>query len=134
MADGPKLFRVMLEVGDLEAAGRFYATLFGVPGQAVGGGRQYFDCNGTIVGVVDVGPGGRAPQASGQDLYFAVAELDAVHARARGLEALSVEDVHGEGGGEILTRPWGERSFYAIDPWGNGLCFVDEATLFTGRR
>ncbi len=134
MADGPKLFRVMLEVADLDAAVRFYATLFGAAGQAVGGGRHYFDLGGTIVGVVDVAPGGRAPQSSGQDLYFAVPELDAVHARARGLEALSVEDVHGAGGGEIVTRPWGERSFYAIDPWGNGLCFVDEATLFTRAR
>ena len=26
----------------------------------------------------------------------------------------------------------GERSFYARDPFGNGLCFVDENTLFTG--
>ena len=27
----------------------------------------------------------------------------------------------------------GRRSFYVDDPWGNGLCFVDENTLFTGR-
>jgi hypothetical protein len=26
-----------------------------------------------------------------------------------------------------------ERSFYVHDPWGNGLCFVDENTLFTGK-
>jgi predicted enzyme related to lactoylglutathione lyase len=134
MAEGARLFRVMLEVGDLEAAARFFATLFGVPGRPVGGGRQYFDCGGTLVGIVDVSAGDRAPQPSGQDLYFAVGDLDAVHARARGLEALSGADVHGAGGGEIVTRPWGERSFYAEDPWGNGLCFVDEATLFTGER
>ena len=35
--------------------------------------------------------------------------------------------------GLIVTRPWGERSFYVNDPSGNGLCFVDETTLFTGR-
>ena len=40
---------------------------------------------------------------------------------------------HGESGGDIVVRPWGERSFYAADPFGNGLCFVDEKTLFTGR-
>jgi hypothetical protein len=33
----------------------------------------------------------------------------------------------------MVVRPWGERSFYVKDPWGNGLCFVDEKTLFTGR-
>ena len=32
------------------------------------------------------------------------------------------------------TRPWGERSFYLRDPFGNPLCFVDAATLFTGPR
>jgi hypothetical protein len=41
--------------------------------------------------------------------------------------------VHGTPAGEIVKRPWGERSFYAIDPTGNKLCFVDAATLFTGR-
>ena len=35
--------------------------------------------------------------------------------------------------GEIVKRPWGELSFYVEDSWGNGLCFVDEKTLFTGK-
>jgi hypothetical protein len=34
----------------------------------------------------------------------------------------------------IETRPWGERSFYATDPFGNPICnpicFVDSRTLF----
>lgn len=33
----------------------------------------------------------------------------------------------------IQTQPWGERSFYCADPFGNKLCFVDEKTVFTGR-
>jgi hypothetical protein len=40
---------------------------------------------------------------------------------------------HDQGAGDIVTRPWGERSFYAADPFGNRLCFVDEQTIFTGR-
>ncbi len=32
-----------------------------------------------------------------------------------------------------VTRPWGERSFHADDPFANGPCFVDERTVFTGR-
>ena len=36
--------------------------------------------------------------------------------------------------GAIVVRPWGERSFYAEDPTGNPLCFVDDRTLFTGTR
>ena len=27
----------------------------------------------------------------------------------------------------------GELSFYVEDPWGSGLCFVNEGTLFTGK-
>ena len=34
----------------------------------------------------------------------------------------------------IVTQPWGERSFYAEDPFGNKLCFVDRSTLFTGHE
>ena len=34
--------------------------------------------------------------------------------------------------GEVAERPWGERSFYANDPFGNKICFVDRPTVFTG--
>ena len=54
-------------------------------------------------------------------------------ARASELGCLSKVQVHDEPAGDIVTRPWGERSFYADDPFGNGLCVVDERTLFTGR-
>jgi hypothetical protein len=39
--------------------------------------------------------------------------------------------VHGAPAGDVIKRPWGERSFYATDPWGNELCFVEEGTLYT---
>jgi hypothetical protein len=29
--------------------------------------------------------------------------------------------------------PWGERMFWANDPFGNPFSFVDDRTLFTGR-
>lgn len=35
--------------------------------------------------------------------------------------------------GEIARRPWGERSFYATDPFGNPLCFVGRDSVFRGR-
>jgi len=128
MKKGPVLFRVTLEVNGLEKASRFYARLLGVKGRRVGGGRLYFDCGGVLVALVDV----PAPKAGPQDLYFAVSNVAAVHARARALRCLSKEMVHGESGGAVVRRPWGERSFYAEDPFGNGLCFVDRRTLFTG--
>jgi hypothetical protein len=72
------------------------------------------------------------PHPAAKALYFTVQDLDALHARARKLGCLSTEDVHGASGGEIAVRPWGERSFYAEDPWANPLCFVEAGTTYDG--
>jgi hypothetical protein len=61
-----------------------------------------------------------------------VDDLEAVHARAEQLGLLSTELVHGQVGGDISVRPWGERSFYADDPWRNPLCFVQTGTTYPG--
>lgn len=132
MENTPRLFRLLLEVEHLEAAVPFYQTLLGTPGRAVRGGRHYFDCGGVIVGLVDVAAAGHAARPLSDYLYFAVADVDAVHARASELGCLSDEDVHGAPAGEVVRRPWGERSFYAVDPFGNRLCFVATDTVFTG--
>jgi hypothetical protein len=31
----------------------------------------------------------------------------------------------------VTIRPWGERSFYIVYPWGNDLCFCENGTLYT---
>jgi len=131
---GLRIVRVMHEVGDLAEAARGYATLLDTPGEPVGGGRHYFRLDGPILGIVEVAGGGRAPRPAGQDLYLEAGELQPVHERAARLGWLSRGDVHGKPGGEIVVRPWGERSFYVEDPWGNGLCFVETGSLFTGKR
>lgn len=128
-ADEPVLFRLNLEVGDLGRAADFYGRLLGVPGQRHAGSRVYFRCGGVTLQVVDVSGEG-APHPAAKALYFAVRDLDALFERARALDCLSGEDVHGEPGGSISVRPWGERSFYADDPWGNPLCFVEAGTTF----
>ena len=53
-----------------------------------------------------------------------------MHERARALGALAPYEVHGQPAAEPIARPWGERSFYVVDPWGNDLCFVAEDTLY----
>jgi predicted enzyme related to lactoylglutathione lyase len=65
-------------------------------------------------------------------LYFSVNDLDAAFERAKSLGSLSSDDVHASPGGGIAVRPWGERSFYAQDPWHNPICFVEEGTVYTG--
>lgn len=129
--DTPKIFRITVEVDDLERASAFYAKLFATPGKRHPGSRHYFDCGGVILAVQDVSRGGLSPHANAKSVYFAVDDIEEVHARAESLDALAPYLVHDAPGGAILTRPWQERSFYAVDPWENDLCFVAEGTLYT---
>jgi predicted enzyme related to lactoylglutathione lyase len=131
MSDTPKLFRVTLEVADLERATQLYAALFGLEGQRYPGARHYFDCGGVIVAVLDVSRGGMPPTPGPKSLYFAVDDVNAVHVRAAKLGVLAPYQVHGEPASAVITRPWGERSFYVVDPWGNDLCFCENGTLYT---
>src|SRR6185437_5268670 len=118
-ATTPKIFRITVEVANLEDATKFYAELLGVPGKRHPGARHYFDCGGVILAVLDVSQGGLTPTPGPKSLYFAVRDVDAVHARAKQLGALAPYKVHGADAGAVTTRPWGERSFYVVDPWGN---------------
>jgi len=130
MPDTPQLFRLNVEVADLEAAIRFYDTLLGIAGRRDRGARAYYDCGPVMLQVVEVAP----PHTAAKALYFTVKDLEAVFARAKSLNCLSTEAVHDASGGEIAVRPWRERSFYADDPWGNPLCFVEEGTVYSGPR
>lgn len=130
-----ELFRVILQVSDLDQAAAFYSQLLGDPGRRIPyASRHYFDCGPVILALVDPAPDKREAKPLPDFIYFSVNDLEQVHARASELNCLSEAGVHGAASGEIVVRPWGERSFYVNDPWGNGLCFVDEQTLFTGRN
>jgi predicted enzyme related to lactoylglutathione lyase len=122
-----KLFRVILPVSDISRAAKFFGVLLNDPGKRVSGGRHYFDCGGTILACVDPRADGDhfETAANPEHVYFAVADLEEVFARAQGAGCRRID-------GEIKIRSWGERSFYAEDPFGNPICFVDEATVFTG--
>ena len=128
MSESPGLFRLNIEVGDLATAQNFYQTLLGVAGRGQAGNRFYINAGPVTLQVVGVA----APHTAAKALYFTTATLDEVHARAASLNALSREVVHGVEGGGISVKPWGERSFYANDPWGNPLCFVETGTEYAG--
>jgi len=129
--DVPNLFRLNLEVGNLDQAAEFYGKLFALPGRKQAGSRVYFTCGAVTLQVVDVSSAGK-PHPAVKALYFTVKDLDAVFERAKALGCLSKEGVHGEPGGRITVRPWGERSFYAEDRWANPLCFVEAGTIYPG--
>jgi len=98
----------------------------GLPGKRVSSGRHYIDCQGTILALFsprdDTDPWDAQPNP--EPVYFAVDDLEAVHHRAMEMDA-RIDD-------PIGVQPWGERSFYLRDPYGNRLCMVDQRTLFTG--
>jgi catechol 2,3-dioxygenase-like lactoylglutathione lyase family enzyme len=129
--DVPSLFRINVEVGGLDEANDFYSTLFGIEGRKQAGSRVYFNCGPVTLQVVDVSSAG-APHPAAKALYFTVHDLDAIFERAKKLDCLSTENVHGTAAGEISVKPWGERSFYAKDKWQNPLCFVEEGTIYQG--
>jgi predicted enzyme related to lactoylglutathione lyase len=130
----PVLFRVILQVSDLDQAADFYSKLLGTDGRRISRAtRHYFDCGPVILALVDPKEHSGEQKPNADNIYFAVPDLEEVHTRARKLGCLSKGVVHEENAGEIVTRPWGERSFYVEDPWQNSLCFVDEKTVFMGR-
>ncbi len=129
--DVPSLFRLNVEVGNLDEAAAFYTKLLGTAGRKQAGSRVYFTCGPVTLQVVDVSSID-TPHPAAKALYFTVRDLDAIFARAKALGCLSTGDVHGEGGGAISVRPWGERSFYAEDKWANPLCFVEAGTVYPG--
>ena len=133
MSNAPRLFRIILQVTDLDRAAEFYAKLLGDEGRRIPrASRHYIDCGPVILALVDPTAEEEAKPLPDY-IYFAVDKLEPYHSRASELNCLSHEDVHGASAADMVVRPWGERSFYVKDPWGNGLCFVDEKTLFTGK-
>ena len=128
MASGVRLIRVIVPVSDVDKAVAFYSAVLATPGERVSRGRHYFDCGGTILACFDPKADGDKFEARPNPdlIYFTVPDLPACHARANAAGRSSI--------GEIQDWPWGERSFYLKDPFGNPLCFADEKTAFTGGR
>ena len=134
---GARIFRVIMPVADIARAAHVYGSLLEQDGMRVSPGRHYFECGGVILALYDPRADGDAaePRPNFEHVYFAVRDLEAVYDRAARIGGLA-ERV-GDGNvpmGQIARRPWGERSFYMRDPFGNPLCFVDENTLFTAKR
>jgi uncharacterized glyoxalase superfamily protein PhnB len=122
-----RLFRVILPVSGIDDAAAWYSAVLEQAGIRVSPGRHYFGCGGAILACFD-------PRADGDPwdarpnpdhVYFAVADLDACYRRV-------TAQPNGAVIRPIETQPWGERSFYCTDPFGNKLCFVDDRTVFTG--
>jgi predicted enzyme related to lactoylglutathione lyase len=123
------LYRVTLPVASLERAVAFYQHVFQTTGELVSPTRHYFNCGGTILVCWHFEEEGPPPPSGWQPydfqfLYFATDDLYGAYQRVR--------EAGGDVRGEIQVMGWGERLFYASDPFGNALCFVDEQTTYRG--
>jgi predicted enzyme related to lactoylglutathione lyase len=123
------LYRVIQPVDDIEAAAAFYSRVLGTPGERISPGRHYFTCGETILACYDPiadedGLGGGWRHHFNQYVYFSVPDLEDILARVRA--------AGGTIDSSIEKMPWGERMFYAKDPFGNPISFVDERTVFRG--
>jgi len=125
--DSARLFRVIVPVSNIEDAAIFYSAVLEQPGRRISPGRHYFGCGGVILACFDPRADGDLwdAQPNPDHLYFAVDDLEEY------LRRVSIQP-----NSAILrpieTQPWGERSFYCKDPFGNKLCFVEESAKFTG--
>lgn len=123
-----RLYRIILPVDDINKASQFYATTLKQEGTRVSPGRHYFNLGGTILAcydpVADGDEKGSWKFHKNQYIYIAVSDLENIREEVAKLGGLNV--------GEIEEMPWGERLFYASDPLGNPICFVDQQTIFTG--
>ena len=121
-----RVFRIAIPASQIGRSREFYEVVLGVEADDTVPSRLYFHCGDVIVAVIDWAVEPLGPfQSTPENLYFATEELDAVHQRATEMGARMLSPIE--------TRPWGERSFYCVDPDGHRLCFVDDATLFLGR-
>ncbi|MEZ6143760.1 MAG: dephospho-CoA kinase [Zavarzinella sp.] len=125
----PRLFRVILPVSDISAAERLYSHLFGQAGVRVSPGRHYFTLGNLVVACYDAVADGDEPMPAmpthhGWQYYFSVEGLAAFETKAAQLGMEITQPA--------TQMPWGETAFYAKDPFGNQVCFVEQSTIFVG--
>jgi len=121
-----RVFRIAIPASQIDRSRAFYEHVLALDADDTVPSRLYFHCGEVIVALIDWTVEGRSElQPTPDNLYLATGELDALYERAVAAGADIVAPI-----GE---RPWGERSFYCLDPDGNKLCFVDDSTLFLGR-
>lgn len=117
------LYQLILTVSDIDRAEAFYSHLLGIPGRRGSPGQHHFDCGGVILTWYDPRAEGEASDVSSapHQVYFVVDDLEAVLERAKDADCTSLDE-------QIVTKPWGDRSFELRDPFKNSIIFVDEAT------
>lgn len=123
----PRIFRIVIPVDDIEAATTFYSAILNTPGERVWVNRHYFRCGEVILACVEPGPESGDFHLDGDPriIYLSVDNLEQTMELVRQAEPAHLD-------ASIEAQAWGERSFYAKDPFGTRLCFVQGATIYSG--
>lgn len=125
-----ELFRVVVPVDDMDRADAFWSEILELSIDPSVPNRHYIRTGGAILTLVDTAEHARSHGHSAEFqpnpdwIYFRMPDLDATWQRARALGCPPAKTGEGEG---IAVREWGDRSFYTYDPFGNPICFIDDA-------
>lgn len=125
--NGPRVFRLIQPVDDIETAVAFYTAVLGDPGERIAVNRHYFTCGDVVLACVEAPLEHREPRPRKDPriVYLSVGDVDETFRRVRAAGPRWIDEA-------VETQFWGERSFYADDPFGNPLCFVQEDTRYLG--
>ena len=135
----PSLSNVVLPTTSIGRAEAFFEEMLGIEADTTVPNRHFFYTERCQVSLVNPaehatahGTEARPFRPNPEIVYFAVSDLDASWERSQKLRMKPMADDPDVGVG-IQTQPWGERSFYGLDPSGNPISFVDDQTLYLGR-
>lgn len=132
MTDTPRIFRVSIQVSQIDEAVAFYSELLGIKSRSVSASECYFECGAVVLLLSQTSR--ELLQSDQEQVNFSVRDIGAIHARASVLNCLAQGIIQDQPAGSVVSRPWGERSFFAIDPYGNVLCFVEADSTATPRK
>lgn len=122
-----ELFRVVLPTHPIQKALDFYEAIFGAKAHKVSEGRYYFRLGNVILVCYDSIADGDFFQVSPnpEHIYIATSRIEESYEKVKRNNPLVISP-------KIQKMPWGENSFYFIDPFGNKICFVEKGTEFWG--
>ncbi len=122
-----ELFRIILPTHPIQKALDFYEPIFETQALRVSDGRYYFHLGNVILACYDSIADGDLYQIppNPEHIYISTSHIQDTYQKVQQQNPLVISP-------KIQKMPWGENSFYFIDPFGNKICFVEKGTEFLG--
>ena len=87
MTDTPKIFRVSIQVSQIDEAITFYSELLGIKSRSVSASECYFECGAVVLLLSETSR--ELLQSDQEQVNFSVRDIGAIHARASVLNCLA---------------------------------------------